>query len=145
MRIDLIVMAALVAVTCAEANTPAADPYVQTKIDAAFDRVTFGRLKTVKASVTWHEVDIAAALEEISHKIAKAEPGYQQIRFKLRILPGTDRTSYRRSVSIALTDVPVLDLLHYIENQTNFTALIHKNEVVLTPVSGVVIPTDGVR
>jgi len=113
------------------ANTPAVPWYTPPAqgTDATYDDVTFQKLKALKVSVSWNNLSLKEALEDLTSRSQQADPDHLGIKFISKV------PSDAQKVNVTITDVPIHNVLGYLLQQTNLRMKIHKGEVVILPLN----------
>lgn len=109
-------------------NAPA-DP----KTAAVADRLT----NTILPSVDFKAVDVADAISFLNKEGKAHDPAHKgfNIVLDLSVPPGRSTSKIHRPVTIKLENVPLSDVLAYIDQQTNLEFSVGENKVVFRPSS----------
>jgi hypothetical protein len=93
---------------------------------------TAGKLQSILIDkVNFEKLDIAVVVQFLAEKSKELDPDHEGINFVLGDIGPNDHV--RREVSITLENVPLADLLKYIDEQTNLHYTIQDNVVTLKP------------
>ncbi len=101
------------------------DPSRMREEDPLFDDVTFKKFQQIRLNVSWDNVTLKAALEEMTAKSKIADQAHEGIKFVC------DASLEAKKLSITLTDASTDVVLAFLRGQVKSRIQIHKGVVLI--------------